>query len=97
MTHSKRIDTNKLFRALLMFSITIFLLLQAATKVSSYVPEESREYKTVVISSGDTLWSIASEYADGDVRDKIKDIKKFNGLKSDVLEIGSRVKVPLYD
>ncbi len=97
MTHSKRIDTNKLFRALLIFSIAMFLLLQAATNVSSYVPEESREYKTVVVSSGDTLWSIASEYADGDIRDKIKDIKKFNNLKSDVLELGSHVKVPLYD
>ncbi|MBR5586735.1 MAG: LysM peptidoglycan-binding domain-containing protein [Clostridia bacterium] len=75
----------------------MFLILQAATNVSSYVPEESREFKTIVVSSGDTLWSIASEYADGDVRDKIKDIKKFNGLKSDILEIGSRVKVPLYD
>lgn len=97
MTYSKRIDTNKLFRALAVFSIAMFLILQAATNVSSYVPEESREFKTIVVSSGDTLWSIASEYADGDVRDKIKDIKKFNGLKSDILEIGSRVKVPLYD
>lgn len=97
MKFSKRIDTNKLFRALVIFSIAMFLLLQAATNVASYVPEENREYKTVVISSGDTLWTIASEFTDGDIRDKVKDIKKFNGLKSDVLEIGSRVKVPLYE
>ena len=97
MTHTKRIDTNKLFRALTVFSLTVFLLIQAATMAFSYIPEESREYKTVVVSSGDTLWSIASEYASGDVRSKIKDIKKFNNLKTNVLCIGDHINVPLYD
>ena len=63
----------------------------------SYVPESEREYKIVIVRSGDTLWSIASEYSSGDVRDKIKDIKSFNNLKSDILVVGDRISVPLYD
>ena len=97
MTFSKRIDKNKLFRALIVLSLTLFMLLQAATMTFSYVPESDREYKTVIVRSGDTLWSIASEYATGDVRDKIKDIKSFNNLKSDTLVIGDHISVPLYD
>lgn len=97
MTFSRRIDKNKLFRALMVFSLAIFMLVQAATMTFSYVPEAEREYKTVIVRSGDTLWSIAGEFTTGDVRDKVKDIKKFNNLKSDVLCVGDRIQVPLYD
>ena len=97
MTYSRRIDKNKLFRALLIFSLVVFMLVQAATMAFSYIPDSEREYKTVVVSTGDTLWSIASEYASGDVRSKIKDIKNFNNLNSDVLTVGKHLKVPLYD
>lgn len=97
MTFSRRVDKNKLFRALMVLTLTLFMLVQAATMTFSYVPESEREYKIVVVHSGDTLWSIASEYASGDVRDKIKDIKSFNNLKSDVLVAGDRIRVPLYD
>ena len=97
MTFSRRIDKNKLFRALMVFALTLFMLVQAATRTFSYVPEAEREYKTVIVRSGDTLWSIANEYTTGDVRDKVKDIKDFNNLKNDVLAIGDRIQVPLYD
>lgn len=97
MTYSRRIDKNKLFRALMVLSLTMFILIQAATMAFSYIPDGQREYKTVVVRSGDTLWSIASKNSTGDVRDKIKDIKIFNNLKSDVLTVGDHIRVPLYD
>lgn len=97
MTYSRRIDKNKLFRALMVLSLTLFMLIQAATMAFSYVPEAEREYKTVVVASGDTLWSIASEYATDDVRDKIKDIKKFNNLSGDTLTVGEHIRVPIHD
>ncbi len=97
MTYSKRIDKNKLFRALMVFSLTLFMLIQACTMTFSYLPSEEREYRTVVVRSGDTLWSIAESMCDGDVRKEIKDIKKFNNLKSDTLNVGDHIKVPLYD
>ena len=97
MTFSKRIDKNKLFSALMIFTLIVFMMVQAATMTFSYIPESEREYKTVIVRSGDTLWSIANEYASGDVRDKIKDIKKFNNLRSDVLSVGDRIQVPIYE
>ena len=98
MTYSKkRVDKNKLFRALMVITLTVFMLVQATTMTFSYVPDSEREYKTVIVRSGDTLWSIANEYSSGDVRDKIKDIKKFNNLKSDVLCVGDRIQVPIYE
>lgn len=96
MTHSKRIDKNKLFHSLTIFTLTVFLLIKVATVSFSYVPDAEREFKTVVAKPGDTLWSIANEYSDGDIRDKVADIKKFNSLKSDVLCAGDHIKVPLY-
>ena len=73
------------------------MLVQAAGVAFSYIPESERDFKTVVVRSGDTLWSIASENSTGDIRNKIKDIKKFNNLKSDVLSVGDHIQVPLYD
>ncbi len=97
MTFSRRIDKNKLFRALMILSLTVFLLVQAAGVAFSYIPDNQREYKTIVVCSGDTLWSIASKYTTGDVRSKIKDIKNFNNLSSDVLTVGEHIRVPLFD
>lgn len=97
MTYSRRIDKNKLFRALMIFTITLFFLLKAATMTFSYIPSEQREYKTVVVGVGDSLWSIASEHTSGDIRHKIDDIREFNNLKTDTLSIGDHILVPIYD
>ena len=97
MTYSRRIDKNKLFRALMVFAFTTFILIKAATMAFSYVPSEEREYKTVVVGAGDTLWSIASEYTSGDIRRKVSDIKDFNNLTSNTLSVGEHILVPLYD
>ncbi|MFA7636465.1 MAG: LysM peptidoglycan-binding domain-containing protein [Monoglobales bacterium] len=97
MTYSRRIDKNKLFRALIIMTLTVFMIVQAATMAFSYIPENEREYKTVVVCSGDTLWSIASKYASGDIRRKIKDIKSFNNLESDFLTVGEHILVPIND
>lgn len=97
MTYSRRIDKNKLFRALMIFTFTAFILIKAATMAFSYVPSAEREYKTVVVSAGDSLWSIASEHTSGDIRRKVSDIKNFNNLKSNTLSVGDHILVPLYD
>lgn len=97
MTYSKRIDKNKLFRALMVFTITVFVLLKATTMTFSYVPSEQREYKTVVVGAGDSLWSIASEHTSGDIRQKVDDIRDFNNLKTDILSVGEHILIPIYD
>ncbi|MDR1117724.1 MAG: LysM peptidoglycan-binding domain-containing protein [Bifidobacteriaceae bacterium] len=55
------------------------------------VPTES-----VVVGSGDTLWSIAEERrgAAGDVRDLIAEIRELNGLETSQLVPGDVLDVP---
>src|SRR3954447_23502328 len=60
-------------------------------------PPRSRPEPTriVQVGSGDTLWGIASEVADGgDVRSMIDEIKQLNALGSNDLQAGPRLVVP---
>lgn len=57
-------------------------------------------YTAVEIQSGDTLWSIASEYYQqnncDDIRDYIKELKQLNNMNSDKLIIGDKLVVSYY-
>lgn len=53
--------------------------------------------ETVMVRSGDTLWSIASERCDGDVRPCIALIKKINDLDSSDIYPGQQLTVPIYE
>lgn len=44
--------------------------------------------KTHTVKSGETLWSIATKY-----KTTVSDIKKKNGLKSDTIRVGQKIKV----
>ena len=59
------------------------------------------EYKTIYVSRGDTLWSIAkseisdNEYYSGkDIRDVIESISYTNNLYDSNLKIGDELKIP---
>ena len=50
---------------------------------------------TVVVQPGDTLWSIAAaHYPSDDVRDRVQDIERANGLSSPVIEVGQTLRLP---
>lgn len=50
---------------------------------------------TVVVQPGDTLWSIASaRYPADDVRVRVDDIERANGLQSPVIEVGQTLQLP---
>lgn len=50
----------------------------------------------VMVGTGDTLWGIASEVADGrDVRDVMTEIERLNALESPGLMAGQKLRVPL--
>lgn len=60
-------------------------------------------YKTISVSNGDTLWTIAkaeqeeNSYYDGkDIRDIIYDIKKTNNLENSSLKINQVLEIPTY-
>ena len=49
----------------------------------------------VVVQPGDTLWSIAAEhYPNDDIRARIDDIERVNGLHSPVIEVGKTLRLP---
>lgn len=61
------------------------------------------EYKTIYVSNGDTLWSIAkSEVSDNeyyfnkDVRDVIENLKTVNNLSNISLKVGQELKIPTF-
>lgn len=59
------------------------------------------EYKTISVSSGDTLWTIAAYnqssndyYENKDIRYIINDIMKINNLENSSLTIGQELLIP---
>lgn len=57
-------------------------------------------YKSIEISKGDTLWSIANENIDTDhyksVQEYVNEIKEMNSMKSDHIISGSCLIIPYY-
>ena len=50
---------------------------------------------TVVVQPGDSLWSIAAQrYPSDDVRARVDDIERANGLQSPVIESGEILRLP---
>ncbi len=78
------------------FSISSFL---SNAKVESS-PVYYKYYKSITISNGETLWSIAKENMDDEhyasVNDYIKELKQVNSLKSDSISYGANIIVPYY-
>jgi len=52
-------------------------------------------YTEVVVQPGDTVWSIASaHYPADDVRVRVDDIERLNGLRSPHIEAGQTLRLP---
>jgi hypothetical protein len=50
---------------------------------------------TVVVQPGDTLWAIAAtRYPGDDVRLRVDEIERLNGLPSPVIEVGETLRLP---
>jgi nucleoid-associated protein YgaU len=50
---------------------------------------------TVVVQPGDTLWSIAAEhYPADDIRVRVDDIERANGLRGPIIEVGQTLHLP---
>ena len=51
--------------------------------------------QTVMVGTGDTLWDIAADAAEGgDVREMVERIKSLNALDSGMVTAGQRLRVP---
>lgn len=78
-----------------------FLFLSFSTEANDLDHQPSyKYYKSVEISKGDTLWSIAYNNFDPahykDIQEYITEVKKVNDLTSDHIVAGNYVIVPYY-
>ena len=70
----------------------LFMLLFQDTASGNNIPK----YSTIIVSKGDTLWSIAKLYNfdNQDIRSKINEIKELNGISSNI-KIGQTLKIKI--
>lgn len=85
---------------ILILAISIVLMLIMSNKALSH---QEVKYKSVSVTSGDTLWDIADKeqktnnyYKGNDIRDVIENIKSVNNLKSSSLKINQILDIPTY-
>lgn len=94
----KRIITLMIALFLVMLVILVPLIIHAG---ASDGMEYEKNYITVSVEDGDTVWSIArdnfNENAGESLKDCVKDIVRVNGLSGDcVIHQGSKLVVPHY-
>ena len=82
--------------AALLVAFAIGVFVTAAGSVATQRPGTPEPTRIIQVGSGDTLWDIASELADGgDVRAMMTRIQKLNALESSSLQAGQRLVVPM--
>ncbi len=78
-------------------SIILLLALVVSLQLNSVTASTTRDFITITVHGGDTLWSIAQEYAvdsNQDIRETIDDILDLNDMSSANLIIGQSLKIP---
>lgn len=96
---------GQLFILAMIVMVSILWILIGSERVSaqnklSDAGQKQKYYKSIEISSGDTLWKIAETYMNDDydsVQSYIKELKEINGLPSDNILEGKYLMVPYYE
>jgi nucleoid-associated protein YgaU len=89
LSSSRRIRPVSRLAAVMILALGVSLGLAVAAHGSSAGDT------TVVVQPGDTLWSIASQrYPSDDVRARVEDIERANGLSSPVIQVGETLRLP---
>jgi len=84
----------------LIFTVILLSLFTISTQViAEKSPTKEKLVTSVRIKEGDSLWSIAERYMTeeySDIYTYINEIKRSNGLTSDVIHEGAYIIVPYY-
>lgn len=83
--------------------LVLFICMAALINVMAQGSEKNvkKQYKSVMIDEGDTLWNIAKENNDRDISgvsisEYIEDIKSINNLNQDQITAGNYIIIPIY-
>lgn len=89
--------------ALILFMVALFLVvlfvLPERTAAAGNTTGGTYTITSVQIEEGDSLWSLASEYYTEEfvsITNYISEIKRMNGLSSDVLYAGNYILIPQF-
>ena len=79
--------------------LIVLLFLPAKKASANHVVNNTYTITSVQVTSGDTLWSIAKEYYSEEfssLNGLVIEIKRINGLSSDIIYAGNYILVPQY-
>lgn len=106
INRQKRLNQVKLHILALSISVVTvitlsILLISFSTEANDRVHEPAyKYYKSIEITNGDTLWSIANDHFDSayynNTREYVSEIKKVNNLTSEKIVAGSYIIIPYY-
>lgn len=87
------------FGGFLVFFICMAALINVMAQGSDL--NVKKQYKSILIDEGDTLWNIAEENNNRDISgisisDYIEDIKSINNLNQDQITAGNYIIIPVY-
>lgn len=92
-------DFNKFTRSIILLLFIIVLLIVLSNNAFSH---EETKYKTIYVSSGDTIWSIAKDeikennfFKNKSTREVVYQIQSINNLSSSNLYIGQKLMIPI--
>ncbi|MEI6552096.1 MAG: LysM peptidoglycan-binding domain-containing protein [Actinomycetes bacterium] len=88
---------GRLARTFVVLSLTVVMAAGFAARsgAGQDVASTAPSYSVVVVAPGETLWSVAAEYATGDVQGMVNEIREANNLKGVDLQAGQKLRVPL--
>ena len=104
MKKMKIVNRRKFLRSIcVLIGAIVAIILFCPKATLSHNENEYSNYEMITVAKGDTLWSIASEqqennpyYVEKDVRFIISELKKANNLNNSELQIGQKLKVPVF-
>jgi LysM repeat protein len=92
-------DFIKTFTFTFTFTLIMTFLIIAILSPSTVYSNEPINFSKVVVRSGDSLWTIASNNnsANKDIRELIYQIRMLNDIGSSPIKPGDILKVPVFD
>ncbi len=83
---------RRLRTASLAVGVSLAIIFGLAKTAAGAEPAGSVQYR---VQPGDSLWTIAAQrYPGSDVRDRVGEIEKLNGLQSPIIIPGEELRVP---
>jgi LysM repeat protein len=88
---------GRLARAVVLLSLTVVMVagFAAQSGANQEAASTAPSFTTIVVAPGETLWSVAAAFSQGDVQAMLAQIREANSLKGFDLQSGQKLRVPI--